>query len=655
MRSRKPLLVDLYSGLGGWAEGGLAEGYDVVGFDIEQHVYGEHRYPGQLVIQDVRTLHGRQLASANLIVASPPCFVAGTLILTSRGMLPIPDVLPGDMVLTHRRRWRRVLRTGSTIAATVIASGYGGRLEGTAEHPIYVRRDEGSFWTWGKKEKHSVYTPKRLGHPSWVPLGNIASHHWATPSGFDPLPTPDLPRGLPNTAEFWWMVGRWIGDGWVRLREKSKSGDSVIICCGHREADELEERLNSYSPRKGNRVRLGELNWFRVDERTATKFISYSNSLAHWLITNFGRGAAQKSWPAWVFGMLEEHRHALLDGYASADGYEGENSGARVIKASSVSKKLAIGTRLLAQSLGYPASVFFTKRPETCKIEGRVVQQRDTWSANWMPDSNGHRLAENADGFFWGKVRDVRPAQESARVWNLEVDEDNSYLADGIVVHNCQEFSWMAMPWSRAKQVAAALRGEAEFPEGYRGSRTIADLTALFDACFRIQREASDAAGRHIPMIVENVKGAQPWVGRARWLYGSFALWGDVPALMPITRGSKVPVDLPPLSGHADPRRGRKNTGGSWFNVAHNTTSGKGQNPDGRFLRKDGTPHMHQLLEAREGAKSVGSGPAWWRQGPGGLPSKSNARKMASALIAKIPLALSTHIARTFYPKDGHP
>ena len=29
--------------------------------------------------------------------------------------------------------------------------------------------------------------------------------------------------------------------------------------------------------------------------------------------------------------------------------------------------------------------------------------------------------------------------------------------------------------------------------------------------------------------------GAQKWVGRARWHYGSFYLWGDVPALMPIS------------------------------------------------------------------------------------------------------------------------
>ena len=45
----------------------------MIGFDIEQHVYGEHRYPGHLVVQDVCTLHGSQFKDATVIVASPPC------------------------------------------------------------------------------------------------------------------------------------------------------------------------------------------------------------------------------------------------------------------------------------------------------------------------------------------------------------------------------------------------------------------------------------------------------------------------------------------------------------------------------------------------------------------------------------------------------
>jgi hypothetical protein len=145
----------------------------------------------------------------------------------------------------------------------------------------------------------------------------------------------------------------------------------------------------------------------------------------------------------------------------------------------------------------------------------------------------------------------------------------------------CTEYSYMAMPWSRAKQIARALRGEDEFPEPYRGSRTVAELNAIFDACFRLQREASEAAGRHIPMIVENVKGAQPWVGRAAWNYGSFFLWGDIPALMPIQRyhhrlkvnaggmkARRTPAARGSTSAHPDRRLSLKTMMAVWFIAA---------------------------------------------------------------------------------------
>src|SRR6202142_257432 len=81
----------------------------------------------------------------------------------------------------------------------------------------------------------------------------------------------------------------------------------------------------------------------------------------------------------------------------------------------------------------------------------------------------------------------------------------------------CQAYSYRAMPWSRAKALPP--------PDN-----------ALFDACFRIQREACEAAGRYIPLIVENVRGAIKWVEHpVKWHFGSYYLWGDVPALMPLT------------------------------------------------------------------------------------------------------------------------
>jgi hypothetical protein len=194
----------------------------------------------------------------------------------------------------------------------------------------------------------------------------------------------------------------------------------------------------------------------------------------------------------------------------------------------------------------------------------------------------------------------------------------------------CQAYSYRAMPWKRAKALPP--------PDN-----------SLFEACFRIQREACEAAGRHIPLVVENVCGAQKWVGRARWHYGSFYLWGDVPALMPMTRGIK-------------------NNGGSWFNVAHNTTSGHAMNPV-TALAKEGVKAGDRNKARTSGGHEwttgfdkhiKGANAGWFNDAKrkGGTEtgylsrsgSKSSARKAASAHIAKIPLPLSRHIARMWHP-----
>jgi hypothetical protein len=171
----------------------------------------------------------------------------------------------------------------------------------------------------------------------------------------------------------------------------------------------------------------------------------------------------------------------------------------------------------------------------------------------------------------------------------------------------CQEYSYMAMPWKRAKAKAAAIRADET-------GQALADLNRLFDACFRIQKEASLAAGRRIPMVVENVRGAIPWVGRSRWNFGSFHLWGDVPALMPpiARRVAKVPSES-----------GRR------------TDPGKGARFTSRDCGVDGVKHSAR-------------GAVWFDTGPAALSSKSPGRKFASAMIAKIPLPLSRHIARAF-------
>lgn len=198
----------------------------------------------------------------------------------------------------------------------------------------------------------------------------------------------------------------------------------------------------------------------------------------------------------------------------------------------------------------------------------------------------------------------------------------------------CQEYSYMAMPWKLAKAKAAAIRADETGAELER-------LNRLFNACFRIQREACAAAGRHIPMVIENVRGAQPWVGVARWNFGSFYLWGDVPALMPVGRKYKT-------------------SGMNWSDQTKRgqdfTRIAGAQAMDGRKVpgfRFDGSGKSFQsasVAGVKNGNDWFGAGDQCSLQRRHG--SKSPGRKMASAMIAKIPLPLSRHIAATFRDAD---
>ena len=67
------------------------------------------------------------------------CLVAGTLILTARGQVPIEDVTTADLVAT-RAGWRAVIRSGQTgVKPTMaIVASNGATIRGTADHPVWA-------------------------------------------------------------------------------------------------------------------------------------------------------------------------------------------------------------------------------------------------------------------------------------------------------------------------------------------------------------------------------------------------------------------------------------------------------------------------------------------------------------------------------------
>lgn len=111
------------------------------------------------------------------------CLVAGTLVTTRRGDVPIETIAVGDEALT-RRGWRRVLRAGRTSRCApvrTIQTESGRLLRGTGNHPIWV---EGKGFialdtaVWGdkllackgesKSSSKELFTPDIQTHPTNV-------------------------------------------------------------------------------------------------------------------------------------------------------------------------------------------------------------------------------------------------------------------------------------------------------------------------------------------------------------------------------------------------------------------------------------------------------------------------------------------------------
>lgn len=417
--------TDLFCGAGGSGIGAAAAGLRLViaanhsALAIETH---SANFPGtEHDCADISQVDPRRYRRTTFLWGSPECFPAGSLVTTASGQTPIEDVALGDLVLTHQGRWRPVVRTQHQTAATVIVQGQGHNgLEITPNHRLWARAGGRQ---WDKSIRHNR---RRWSDPAWTPAAGLLETQacWATPWRSAPLPVSEPPPvfGL-DLAAAWWLVGRWLGDGSLSFGRNHE----VVLVCGKHEADVVRERLADTG-----------YCWGESWKRTAVVFYLGDEKARDWLGGHFGHGAANKGLPSFALTMPCAHRQALLDGYLSADGGFTQ----RRVRCSTVSRRLAVSVRMLAESLGHRVAMAQDKRT-AYNIEGRTGAARTQWILHWEPTLNPKRSPEafTDEIHAWSRVRSVRPGREEVTVYNIEVEEDHSYVLDGIVVANCTNHS----------------------------------------------------------------------------------------------------------------------------------------------------------------------------------------------------------------------
>ncbi len=421
-------------------------------------------WPGITQLGDVTKISVESLPQIDLIMGGSPCFPENTQIITRNSFKNIQDVKAGDEVLTHENRYRKVLNTGGKKNQNLILIKAQGLkpTEVTKEHPFYVRS-----MTW-KSFKRTTY--RSFSEPFWKKAEDLKK------GDFLGIPISKVESNDLNlTDEEAFILGRYIADGHTaknyRVSENRPNDRhwQMVLSAGSHKLEEFTKQIKEtpfYS---------------HPHTKSVHRVIFSSKRLVQIAEEHCGCGAVNKRISKTLLDLPVEKLKRLLEGIMSGDGHFREERGSW--KITTVSEQLVMSLSVAALKVyGTVASYEFTERPKTTVIEGRTVNQRDTYVASF---SISYRKQSNyvvIDGFAWVPIKSVTYLDYKKDVFNLEVEEDNSYTANGVIVHNCQSHS------------SAGKHGGFNDPRGQ-----------LFFDALRILREIQ-AKNSNVKFLFENVK-----------------------------------------------------------------------------------------------------------------------------------------------------
>lgn len=328
------------------------------------------------------------------------CVQKGTLILTENGLEKIEKVEVGKKVLTHKGRWRKVLAKAKTAdSADVVrikAQGVAD-LRVTPTHKIWAKNIPPVA---RRKDKAKTV------NPDWT---------YAKDAGNSYV---NIPKIDPEISEYpeleWWIVGRWIADG-----HREKRG-GLIISVGLEKFDAFMEKVGDYAGATSQRTAYQ----VRIKDR---------DGRLRSIIDQCGKGADNKRLPGAAFTLPSSLAKSLLDGYLSGDGHYNEIRDRW--SCTTVSRELAIGLQFLVfNAYDSVATLAKGRPPGSSVIEGRTVQTKQEWIVTF--NISGYSFGFTSDDGSWKPVKSIEP-DGKAETWTLQVEEDASYVADGIAVKNC--------------------------------------------------------------------------------------------------------------------------------------------------------------------------------------------------------------------------
>jgi intein/homing endonuclease/superfamily II DNA or RNA helicase len=371
--------------------------------------------------------------------AEDRCVVEGQLILTKQGFKPIETILIDDEVYTHLGNWRKVLSTKSHSERkkAIVEIDYMGcnlPLIVTEDHEIFVFNTKTNLheWIMASKLHPNIHLISLSKHKSGQGIDSISidtSHrvnsHFTNANGALQKNgrLRKIPKQINLTYDLLYAFGWFVAEGWCIVANGEKS--SCINVCGHRKEKPIVEKVISTIANAFDMP-----NTHISEKASVVEGKIYGKEIALFFEQSFGKGSRNKKFPEWIFNLSGQQLESLMRGYFDGDGYRRKNTQ----QASTSSNQLASQIVLIGSILGYPSTI-------------RWNEHYNGWSYEHSIPSEIKRnsLIQEKNGYLLYPIRSIKIRKsKKERVYDLEIDQDHSFVVGLSSVHNCHRIGQTA-------------------------------------------------------------------------------------------------------------------------------------------------------------------------------------------------------------------
>lgn len=353
------------------------------------------------------------------------CFAAGTPVYTECGIKNIEDIVVGDMVLTHKGRFRKVLATKKSVSNDTYEFQ---SMMNTTKHQVTGNHLLYTNSGWKRVDELKVGADL-VANSCKVEREKNGDIYLETSDTRDSkgIPGAFVAKRVPNFVtvdkELAWALGFWFAEG--------STSENGAIRVTHGDEEPCRKWASIFADKFGLNPVVNNSkgqNWFNGEV--------YSVDLQRNFDAIFGKGCKTKTLPkSWMQVKWEkEVFDAFIEGFYLGDGFKTTDS--KIFEITNTRLASQIALKLLEN--GYRVSSQYRKYIHYNKVKNNGVYNAvvsfSEHNAKRASIRDGVRMN---DGLYYCGILSVSKIGKEMEVYDIQVDEDESFSVGGLIAHNC--------------------------------------------------------------------------------------------------------------------------------------------------------------------------------------------------------------------------